>query len=137
MPAARIVSASSKALGANGITSKTHGANVGSGAAARKPADGCRVPLDPWGRGGVVQRPLRDLVLARPPHVLAFTQPSQDPVEHAHPRGAAGDPLVQSEHHQAPAVRALLVELLELVDQLLLVVGGREARVVEAGAGVG
>jgi hypothetical protein len=81
----------------------------------------------------VVEDPLGDLVLARPPHILVVAQPGEDPVQDADPGGMPGDALVEADDHHPATVRAFGVQLVELVGQLLLVGGRVEAWEVEAG----
>ena len=79
----------------------------------------------------MVKGPPGDFILARPPHVLALAQPGQDPVQHPHSGRPPGDAFVQADDHHPAARRALGVQLLELVDQLLLVGSRVEAGEIE------
>src|SRR6185437_6920445 len=106
---------------------------LASGAPAGQAADGGGVAIDPGSGAGVVEDPLGDLVLARPPHVLVVAEPGEYPVQDADPGGVPGQALVQADdHHPAPR-RAFGVQLVELVGQLLGVGGRVEAGEVEAG----
>jgi hypothetical protein len=44
-----------------------------------------------------------------------------------------GQPFMQADDHQPAALGAFLIELVELIDQLLLVIGRRESGKAEAG----
>ena len=62
-----------------------------------------------------------------------LAQPGEDPVQHPDPGGVPGDAFVQADDHHPAAGRALGVELVEFVNELLLVGGRVEAGEAEAG----
>jgi hypothetical protein len=98
-----------------------------------QPADWRRFTVDPRCSIGVLHCPGRYFVRARPPHAVPLTQTRDDAIKDPDTRGVPGQTFVQPDHHHPAAIRALAVELLEFVDELLLVVGWREARKVKAG----
>ncbi len=98
-----------------------------------QPADGRRLAVDPRRGTGVLEHPSGDLVLAGPPYVVALFEPGEDAIQDPDAGGVAGQSLVQADDHQAPPLGALVVELVELVDELLLVGGGVEGGEIKAG----
>src|SRR5260370_40712385 len=100
------------------MTTRTSGCWTG------QPGDCRRTTFHNRGCTSIGESPARDLVLSRKPHVRLRPRVSQKSVEAPHPACMAGDPVVQTHHHHAPPIRALVVKLIELVAQRLLV-GGR------------
>src|SRR5260221_2632667 len=94
--------------------------------ACRPGQAGCarRTPTDNRRAGAVGQHVAGDLVLPREPDILLALRIGEEAVKGSNPAGAAGDAIVQADHHHAPSMRALFVKLIELVAQRLFV-GGR------------
>src|SRR6266446_4695136 len=67
------------------------------------------------------QGPARDLVFTGEPDARLRARVSQKSVETAYAVRVTGDAVVKADDHHSPALRALLVELVELVAQRLLV----------------
>src|SRR5258706_7022812 len=82
---------------------------------------GWRLALENRCPGTIRQGPARDFVLARKPHAGLRARVSEKAVEAAHAVRVTGDAVVEANDHHAPALRALFVELVELVAQRLLV----------------
>ena len=66
-------------------------------------------------------------------YVVALFEPGEDAIQDPDAGGVAGQSLVQADDDQAPPLGALVVELVELVDELLLVGGGVEGGEIKAG----
>lgn len=58
--------------------------------------------------------------------LLEWVDLSEEAVKGVDPAWVAGDAIVQSEHHHAAPMRALVVQLIELIAQRLLVGGSLE-----------
>src|SRR5258708_151410 len=86
-----------------------------------KARDGWRLALENRCPGTIRQGPARDFVLARKPDAWLRARVSQKAVEAAHAVRVTGDAIVQADEHHGPALRALFVELVELVAEGLLV----------------
>jgi hypothetical protein len=70
---------------------------------------------------------VRDLVVARPPDVAALAEAGEDSVEYPHSGGVARESFLQTDNHHGSALGTFPIQLVELVDKLLLVVGRCEA----------
>src|SRR5882762_326321 len=86
-----------------------------------KARDGWRVAPHDGRPATIRQGPARDLVFTGEPDARLRTRVPHESVERAHPVRVTRDAVVKADDHHSPALRALLVELVELVAQCLLV----------------
>src|SRR5882757_1073170 len=80
-----------------------------------------RTPIDNRRAGTVGQHVAGDLVLPGEPDILLSLRVGEKAIEGSYPACVAGDAIVQTDHHHAPPMCTLLVQLIELVAQRLLV----------------
>src|SRR5258706_1320409 len=87
-----------------------------------------RQPSDRWcsadhdRRGSpIAQRPARNFVFSRKPHVRLRARVSQKSVETPHAIGMARDAVVKANHQHATATASFVVELIKFIAQCLLV----------------
>src|SRR3989442_1485056 len=79
-----------------------------------KARDGWRVAPQDGRPGTIRQRPARDLVFTGEPDARLRARVRHESVERAHPVRVTGDAVVKADDHHSPALRAFLVELVEL-----------------------